>query len=37
MPQKIMGHSSIRTTEGYLDYLAPEEQLAACYNSELTQ
>lgn len=27
--QKILGHSSIRTTEIYLDYLTPEEQEAA--------
>lgn len=27
--QKILGHSSIRTTEIYLDYLTPDEQAAA--------
>jgi integrase len=27
--QKILGHSSIKTTEIYLDYLSPEEQLVA--------
>jgi integrase len=27
--QKILGHSSIKTTEIYLDYLTPEEQIVA--------
>lgn len=27
--QLILGHASIKTTEGYLDYLTPDEQLAA--------
>ncbi len=27
MLQKILGHASIRTTEGYLSYLAPDEQV----------
>jgi integrase/recombinase XerD len=27
--QQVLGHKSIKTTEGYLEHLTPEEQLAA--------
>ena len=27
--QQVLGHSSVKTTEGYLDYLTPEEKQAA--------